>query len=94
MGEGVRAKQVEIVLDELEATRHAIARSNPGDLIVVEEDQRTFTALGALGGQTRVPLGNEVINAAEALAMVGGLTSALADPTERRGLRPGHRPVR
>lgn len=53
----------------------------PGDLIVVEEDQRTFTALGALGGQTRVPLGNEVINAAEAIAMVGGLTSALADPT-------------
>lgn len=53
----------------------------PGDLIVVEEDQRTFTSLGALGGQTRVPLGNEVINAAEAIAMVGGLNSALADPT-------------
>jgi polysaccharide export outer membrane protein len=53
----------------------------PGDLIVVEEDQRNFTALGALGGQTRVPLGNEVINAAEAIAMVGGLSSSLADPT-------------
>ena len=35
MGEGIRCKQVEIVLDELEATRHAIARSNPGDLIVI-----------------------------------------------------------
>lgn len=53
----------------------------PGDLIVVEEDQRNFTALGALGGQTRVPLGNETINAAEAIAMVGGLNSTLADPT-------------
>ncbi|WP_410217971.1 polysaccharide biosynthesis/export family protein [Paracoccus sp. (in: a-proteobacteria)] len=53
----------------------------PGDLIVVEEDQRSFTALGALGGQTRVPLGNEVINAVEAIAMVGGLSSSLADPT-------------
>ncbi len=53
----------------------------PGDLIVVEEDQRNFTALGALGGQTRVPLGNETINAAEAIAMVGGLNSNLADPT-------------
>lgn len=53
----------------------------PGDLIVVEEDQRSFTALGALGGQTRVPLGNEVINAVEAIAMVGGLSSQLADPT-------------
>ena len=53
----------------------------PGDLIVVEEDQRNFTALGALGGQTRVPLGNEVISAVEAIAMVGGLNSQLADPT-------------
>lgn len=39
MGEGARCKQVEIVLDELEATRHAIARSNPGDLIVICVDQ-------------------------------------------------------
>lgn len=52
----------------------------PGDLIVVEEDQRSFTALGALGGQTRVPLGNEMINAVEAVAMVGGLNTSLADP--------------
>lgn len=53
----------------------------PGDVVLVEEDQRSFTALGALGGQTKVPLGNEQINAVEALAMVGGLSSALADPT-------------
>lgn len=53
----------------------------PGDIILVEEDQRDFTALGALGGQTRVPLGNEEISAVEAIAMVGGLSSALADPT-------------
>ncbi|WP_090735831.1 polysaccharide biosynthesis/export family protein [Paracoccus homiensis] len=53
----------------------------PGDIILVEEDQRSFTALGALGGQTRVPLGNEMISAIEAIAMVGGLNSNLADPT-------------
>ncbi|SIS79715.1 polysaccharide export outer membrane protein [Paracoccus saliphilus] len=53
----------------------------PGDIILVEEDQRSFTALGALGGQTRVPLGNEMINGVEAIAMVGGLNSNLADPT-------------
>ncbi|MDB6179775.1 polysaccharide biosynthesis/export family protein [Paracoccus fistulariae] len=53
----------------------------PGDIVLVEEDQRSFTALGALGGQTRVPLGNEVISAVEAVAMVGGLSSDLADPT-------------
>lgn len=53
----------------------------PGDVILVEEDQRSFTALGALGGQTKVPLGSEEINAIEAIAMVGGLHSSLADPT-------------
>ena len=53
----------------------------PGDVILVEEDQRSFTAIGALGGQTRVPLGNEMINAIEAVAMVGGLSTNLADPT-------------
>lgn len=52
----------------------------PGDVILVEEDQRSFTALGALGGQTKVPLGSEDINAIEAIAMVGGLVSQLADP--------------
>ncbi|AUH34746.1 polysaccharide biosynthesis/export family protein [Paracoccus tegillarcae] len=53
----------------------------PGDIVLVEEDQRSFTALGAFGGQTRVPLGNETISAIEAIAMVGGLSSTLADPT-------------
>lgn len=52
----------------------------PGDVILVEEDQRSFTALGALGGQTKVPLGNEQISAIEAVAMVGGLSTQLADP--------------
>lgn len=52
----------------------------PGDVVLVEEDQRSFTALGALGGQTKVPLGSEEINAIEAIAMVGGLSTNLADP--------------
>ncbi|KGJ10646.1 sugar ABC transporter substrate-binding protein [Paracoccus sanguinis] len=53
----------------------------PGDVILVEEDQRSFTAMGALGGQTKVPLGSEEISAMEAIAMVGGLSTNLADPT-------------
>lgn len=53
----------------------------PGDVIMVEEDQRSFTALGAIGGQTKVPLGNEQISAVEAVAMVGGLSTVTADPT-------------
>ncbi|WP_313137158.1 polysaccharide biosynthesis/export family protein [Paracoccus jeotgali] len=53
----------------------------PGDVILVEEDQRSFTALGALGRQTKVPLGSEQISALEAVAMVGGLSTLSADPT-------------
>jgi len=39
MRTGVRCKQVEVVLDELAATRHAITRSNPGDLVVICVDR-------------------------------------------------------
>lgn len=52
-----------------------------GDVVLVDEDQRSFTALGALGGQTRVPLGSEDVNALEGIALVGGLSSNSADPT-------------
>ncbi|PZO66562.1 MAG: sugar ABC transporter substrate-binding protein [Paracoccus denitrificans] len=53
----------------------------PGDVIVVDEDTRNFIALGALGGQTKVPLGSDEVSALEAIAMVGGLSSQTADPT-------------
>ncbi|HET7474429.1 MAG TPA: cyanophycin synthetase [Dermatophilaceae bacterium] len=39
MAEGARCRQVEVVLDELEATRHCVARANPGDLVVLCVDQ-------------------------------------------------------
>ncbi len=53
----------------------------PGDQIVIEEDQRKFTALGATGGQALVPFESETLSAIEALATVGGLQTAAADPT-------------
>jgi polysaccharide export outer membrane protein len=53
----------------------------PGDIILVEADPRSFTALGATGGQTRVPFDSQSLTAIEALAQVGGLSSNLADPT-------------
>jgi len=52
-----------------------------GDRIIVEQDTRTFTALGATGAQNRVPFESQTISAIEALATVGGLSSAVADPT-------------
>ncbi len=52
-----------------------------GDRIIVEEDTRTFTALGATGTQNLVPFEAQAISAIEALAQVGGLSTASADPT-------------
>ncbi|SHJ15572.1 polysaccharide biosynthesis/export family protein [Wenxinia saemankumensis] len=52
-----------------------------GDRILVEEDSRSFTALGATGAQTLVPFESQTISAIEAIATVGGLSPATADPT-------------
>lgn len=52
-----------------------------GDRILVEEDSRNFTALGATGTQTIVPFESQVISAIEAIASVGGLNPQRADPT-------------
>ena len=53
----------------------------PGDIITVERDTRAFTALGATGSQSRIPFETETLSAIEAIAIVGGLNTATADPT-------------
>lgn len=52
-----------------------------GDRILVEADQRSFTALGATGAQSRVKFETRTLSALEAIAQVGGLRTNLADPT-------------
>jgi len=52
-----------------------------GDRIFVEQDTRSFTALGATGGQSLVTFESQTLSAIEAIAQVGGLNSNLADPT-------------
>lgn len=52
-----------------------------GDRILIEEDTRAFTALGATGTQTRVKFDTHTLSALEAIAQVGGLSPTLADPT-------------
>lgn len=64
-----------------------------GDRILVEEDGRDFTALGATGSQTIVPFESQVISAIEAIASVGGLNPALADPTGVFVLRNEAEPI-
>ncbi|WP_372572568.1 polysaccharide biosynthesis/export family protein [Ruegeria jejuensis] len=52
-----------------------------GDRILVEEDDRTFTALGATQSQARVPFETQDLSALEAIAQIGGLVSSASDPT-------------
>nr|WP_226892782.1 polysaccharide biosynthesis/export family protein [Phycobacter azelaicus] len=52
-----------------------------GDRILVEEDTRSFTALGATSAQARVPFESQDLSALEAIAQVGGLISTASDPT-------------
>ncbi|MBW7922414.1 MAG: polysaccharide biosynthesis/export family protein [Rubellimicrobium sp.] len=52
-----------------------------GDRIMVQRDTRSFTALGATGTQNRVAFESRTLSAIEAIASVGGLSPAAADPT-------------
>ncbi|HGG65263.1 MAG TPA: polysaccharide export protein, partial [Rhodobacteraceae bacterium] len=51
-----------------------------GDRILIEQDTRAFTALGATGAQSRVKFTSQSLSAMEAIAQVGGLSSNFADP--------------
>lgn len=53
----------------------------PGDRIIVEEDRRSFTSLGATTGQNRVNFNKRHMSAIEAIATTGGLDGRVADPT-------------
>jgi len=53
----------------------------PGDRILVEQDTRAYTAIGATGGQRRVVFDTQDLSALEAITQAGGLNSNIADPT-------------
>jgi len=53
----------------------------PGDRILIQVDKRRFTALGATSGQALMEFPAPTLSAIEAIAQMGGLNSALADPT-------------
>jgi polysaccharide export outer membrane protein len=52
-----------------------------GDRIIVEQDRRSYTALGAATGQRRVSFTKRDLSVVEALADAGGLDGRSADPT-------------
>jgi Periplasmic protein involved in polysaccharide export len=67
-------------LKELYANSRMDIALRPGDVILVEKDTRSYTALGATGHQSRVPFEAQSLTALEALATVGGLQTNIADP--------------
>ena len=76
-----RGRTGEMWLQDLYDTPALDVALRAGDRIVVEEDRRSFTALGATGAQSRVNFTKRTMSALEALATTGGLSGATADPT-------------
>lgn len=70
-----------IWLNDLHANPRLDIGLRGGDVILVEEDSRAFTALGATGTQSRVQFTTQRMSALEAIAQVGGLQTNFADPT-------------
>ena len=70
MREGARCRQVEVVLDELDAARHVLARTNPGDLVVMCVDQHAMV-VAELEERTKH---------AQAGARIGLPSAATSDP--------------
>ncbi|PCH92859.1 MAG: sugar ABC transporter substrate-binding protein [Rhodobacteraceae bacterium] len=68
-------------LEDLYASNKQDIALRPGDRILVKEDKRRFTALGATGRQSLVEFPAPEISAIEAIAYMGGLNTNLADPT-------------
>ena len=71
----------QVWLEDLYANPAMDIALRAGDKIVVEDDTRDFVALGATGTQSLVPFETQTLSAIEAIAIVGGLNSSLADPT-------------
>jgi polysaccharide export outer membrane protein len=52
-----------------------------GDRVLLRQDQRAFSVLGATGTSNRMTFETQTISAIDAIAMVGGLDPLRADPT-------------
>ncbi len=68
--------QAEDILDG----RAADIRLRGGDKLIVTDDPRQFTALGATTSEQMVPFDRDEISAIEAIAMANGLSDSSADP--------------
>ena len=88
MAAGARCKQVEVVVDELDAVRHCMARANAGDLVVLCADKHAgvLAELEVIGNQAQAgahigeSIGDPDLNPTTltAIAVESGAAAALA----------------
>ncbi|WP_240484699.1 polysaccharide biosynthesis/export family protein [Pseudoponticoccus marisrubri] len=74
------SKTYEISADILFADGSRNALLYPRDTIIVEEDDRSFVALGASGQEDLIYFPKDEITALEAMSLMGGLNDTRADP--------------
>ncbi|CUH79674.1 polysaccharide biosynthesis/export family protein [Tropicibacter naphthalenivorans] len=53
---------------------------HPNDTVIVEQDDRSFTALGASGIEDLIYFPKDTLTALEAVSLMGGLSDSRADP--------------
>lgn len=73
-------KTFEVRSDTLLASGKKNTTLRGGDKVIVEEDKRNFTALGASGIENLIYFPKEKVTALEAMSLMGGLADARADP--------------
>ncbi len=70
----------EIRAERLFSNAHFNTTLRGGDKVIVQEDRRTFTAIGAAGRESLLTFPQEHLTAMEAVALMGGLSDLRADP--------------
>ncbi|WP_108885871.1 polysaccharide biosynthesis/export family protein [Pseudoprimorskyibacter insulae] len=73
-------KTYEIAASDLLASATKNTTLRGGDKVVVEEDERSFTALGASGIENLIYFPKTHLTALESLSLMGGLSDFRADP--------------
>lgn len=73
-------KTYEISAEKLFSDGSKNALLHPRDTVVIEADERSFTALGASGIEDLVYFPKDYLSALEAVSLMGGLSDTRADP--------------
>ncbi|CAM9999223.1 unnamed protein product [Chrysoparadoxa australica] len=74
------SKTYEISAEQLFADGTKNALLQPRDTVIIEADERSFTALGASGIENLIYFPKDYLTALEAVSLMGGLSDTRADP--------------